>query len=158
MLNSWGWLLQSVGMQMRSLKIAFVLAPLVIASYVIGLPYGPKGVAFAYSAAMTIALVPIISWCIHGTIFTSKDILQTISRPFVSCIVASFITFFIRTYSSQWLSTLPILLLGAVVMFGSYILLLLFVMGQKAFYLELIRGMRGSASSKAKETIGSTVQ
>ena len=33
-------------------KMGLVIAPIMIAGYVIGLPYGPKGVALAYSAVM----------------------------------------------------------------------------------------------------------
>ena len=62
-INPTGWLIQSVGLQGRSLRIAFVIAPLVIAAYLIGLPYGPNGVAFAFSAAMTLWLVPHVFWC-----------------------------------------------------------------------------------------------
>ena len=43
------WFLQSIGLQERSLKIALVLSPLVICAYLIGLPYGPNGVALAFS-------------------------------------------------------------------------------------------------------------
>ena len=53
-INPLGWLLLSVGLQTRSLRVAMVIAPIVIVSYVIGLPYGPAGVAFAYSAGMTL--------------------------------------------------------------------------------------------------------
>jgi O-antigen/teichoic acid export membrane protein len=42
MINPLAWLLFSLGMVGRSLKVALVLAPLVIAGYVMGLPYGPK--------------------------------------------------------------------------------------------------------------------
>jgi PST family polysaccharide transporter len=48
-INPTGWLIQSVGLQGRSLRIAFVIAPLTIAAYLVGLPYGPNGVAFAFS-------------------------------------------------------------------------------------------------------------
>ena len=44
-INPLGWLLQSIGLQERSLKIAFVIAPLVCFAYLIGIPYGPNGVA-----------------------------------------------------------------------------------------------------------------
>ena len=42
-INPMGWLLFSIGLQVRSLKIALVIAPLVITAYVIGLPFGPSG-------------------------------------------------------------------------------------------------------------------
>jgi hypothetical protein len=52
--NPLGWLLSSIGLVGRTLKIALVLGPLMIVNYLLGLPFGPKGVAFAYSAAKTV--------------------------------------------------------------------------------------------------------
>jgi O-antigen/teichoic acid export membrane protein len=57
-INPLGWLLLAIGLQGRSLTIAMVSAPLVITAYVVGLPYGPSGVALAYSSAMTLWLIP----------------------------------------------------------------------------------------------------
>ena len=44
-INPLGCLMQASGRAMRSLKISFVIAPVVILGYLLGLPYGPKGVA-----------------------------------------------------------------------------------------------------------------
>jgi O-antigen/teichoic acid export membrane protein len=43
-INPPGWLLQSFGLHGQSLRVALVVAPLVIAACLIGLPYGLKGV------------------------------------------------------------------------------------------------------------------
>ena len=53
-INPLGWLIFSIGLVARGLKIAPVLAAMMIAGYAIALPYGPKGVAFAYSAVLTL--------------------------------------------------------------------------------------------------------
>src|SRR5271170_4997448 len=45
-INPLEWLMFSTGPGARSLKIALVFAPFMITGYLIGLPYGPKGVAF----------------------------------------------------------------------------------------------------------------
>ena len=88
-INPTGWFLQSVGLHVRSLRIALVIAPLVIAACVIGLPYGPTGVAFAYSAAMTLWLVPHVVWCFHNTAVSPSDLFLAIWRPFLASIVAA---------------------------------------------------------------------
>jgi PST family polysaccharide transporter len=49
-----GWLISSLGLVRRSLKIALVFTPLMILGCVLGLPYGAPGVAFAYSAVMVL--------------------------------------------------------------------------------------------------------
>ena len=86
-INPLGWLIYSIGLVARSLKIALVFAPIMITGYVIGLPYGPKGVAFAYSAVMTLWVIPFILWCVHGTVVSLRDILLTVSRPLASGIL-----------------------------------------------------------------------
>ena len=108
------WLLYSIGLQVRSLKIALVIAPLVITAYILGLPYGPSGVAFAYSAAMTLWLLPHIVWCLHGTMISPWDLFLAAGRPFLAGIVAAAFTFgaqivfqpfggaFVETCSRRW--------------------------------------------------------
>jgi PST family polysaccharide transporter len=47
----------SLGLIRRLLKMGLVIAPIMIVSCVVGLPYGPKGVAIAYSTVMTLWLL-----------------------------------------------------------------------------------------------------
>ena len=151
LINPFAWLLYSMGLVGRSLKIAFVIAPLVIAAYLVGLPYGPSGVALAYSAAMTLWVIPHIAWCVHGTTISLRDILRIVSRPFLSSIVAAAFAFGLQLYFGQLLSAFPRLVLGIGVMLVSYLWMLLYVMKQKAFYLDLLRGLRRGSSVDEKE-------
>ncbi|MEX0827833.1 MAG: oligosaccharide flippase family protein, partial [Haliea sp.] len=89
LINPFSWLLYSIGLQTRALKLALVIAPLVISAYVFGLPYGTTGVAIAYSAALTVWVVPHVIWTLHGTMISPWDLLSAISRPFLSSIVAA---------------------------------------------------------------------
>jgi PST family polysaccharide transporter len=142
LINPMWWLLASTGLLGRSLKIALVIAPLVIVAYIIGLPYGPTGVAFAYSAVMTLWLVPHIAWCIHGTMISLRDLLRVTRRPFLSAIAAATVAFTTQFFYGQSLSPFPRLLLGGGILLIVYLWMLLYVMGQKAFYLDLLRGLR----------------
>jgi len=153
MINPLGWLLISSGLQVRSLKLALVIAPLTITAYFLGLPYGPKGVAFAYSAAMTLWLVPHIIWCIHGTLITLRDLLFAIGKPFLSGVAAAVPAYGVLFFCGQSLSPFLRLLLGCSVMFVIYLLILLFVMGQKTFYLNLIRGLKKPSSTDLKVSV-----
>ena len=146
LINPIGWLIFSLGMVGRSLKATLVFAPLVICGYVIGLPYGPKGVAFGYSAVMTLWAVPLIMWGIHGTVVSFRDIVLAASRPLVSGVVATALAFGVQFVCGQSLSPLPRLILGAIVLLSAYVGMLLYVMGQKAFYLNLVRGLMGRPS------------
>jgi len=142
-INPLGWLLYSIGLQERSLKIALVIAALMIAACAVGLPYGPNGVAFAYSAAMTLWLAPHVVWCLHGTTISPRDLLVAASRPLLSSVIAAAPAFGAQVYCAELHSPLLRLALGSGVMFGVYVFVLLFIMGQKAFYLGLLKASTG---------------
>jgi len=141
LINPLAWLTFSLGMVGRNLKVVSVLAPLVIAGYAIGLPYGPKGVAFGYSAVMTLWAIPHIAWCVHGTMISLRDILSTAGRPLGSGIVAAALAFGVQFFWGQSLPPLPRLILGSAVLLASYVGMLFYVMGQKAVYWDLVRGL-----------------
>ena len=153
LINPLGWLLFSLGLVRRSLKIALVFAPLIIGGYVMGLPYGPKGVALAYSVVMTLWVVPHIVWCVHGTAVSFRDILLAVSRPLASGILAGGLAFGVRLICGQLLSPLPRLVLESGVLFVTFLWMLLFVAGQKSLYLDLLRGLKGPSSVKEKGVV-----
>jgi O-antigen/teichoic acid export membrane protein len=147
LLNPFSWQLLSTGKVGRLLKMALVIAPVVIAGYAFGLRYGPGGVAFGYSVALTLLIVPVIAWAKKGTVISSRDILQAVSRPFLSAIVAAAIAFGVKSVCGQSLSPFVRLMLGVGVLSGSYLFMLLYVMGQKRMYVELLRGLRRGPSA-----------
>jgi len=138
-----GWLTYSLGLVTRCLKISLVLAPLMITGYAIGLPYGPKGVAFAYSAVMLLWVIPHILWCVHGTPISFRDILQAVRPPLVSGILAGALAFGARLICGSFVP--PVLRLGleTSVLFAAFFGVLLFAGGQKSLYLDLLRGLKG---------------
>jgi PST family polysaccharide transporter len=147
--NPLSWLLSSIGLVGRNLKIALVIAPTMIAAYLIAVPYGPRGVAFAYSAVLTLWILPLIAWCVHGTVVAFRDILLTVSRPLLSSVVAGGLAFGLRLTYGQTQSPLPRLALESSVLLLTFLGILLFVAGQKTFYLNLLRGL--TKPSPAKE-------
>jgi len=143
MINPFSWLLFSIGLVGRSLKIALVLAPLVIVGYVVGLPHGPMGVAIGYSVAMALWVVPHIAWCVRGTVLSFWDVMRALSRPLLSGIVAGVLVCPLQLSYGQMLSPLSRLALGCIVFLAAYLGMLMYVMGQRTFYLDLLRGLRG---------------
>ena len=150
-INPLFWLLSSVGLVGRSLKMALVIAPLMIASYVIGLPYGPRGVALAYSIVMVLWVFPVISWSVYGTVVRFQDILLTITRPLACSLIAAVLAFVVQMACGQFLSPLLRLVLECTVLFVTFFGILLFVTGQKALYLDLIRGLRRPPAKEEKD-------
>jgi PST family polysaccharide transporter len=142
LINPLGWLLLALGLVGRSLRIGLILAPVVILGYVIGLHYGPTGVALGYSAAMTLWLVPHILWCVHGTPISFGDICVAVSRPLISALVAAAVAFGVQSvFGAQFAPVARLIMCGTVVL-GTYAGMLFYVMGEKAFYLGLLRGLK----------------
>ncbi|MGH9499081.1 MAG: oligosaccharide flippase family protein [Terriglobales bacterium] len=139
------WLVLSLGMVNRSLRVGLVYAPIVIAGCVAGLPYGPKGVAIGYSTVLTLWFIPHIAWCVHGTIVSLRDVLLTASRPLLCGLTGAAVAFGLQFSYETHLSALPRLVLGCAILFGVYIAMLLYVMRQKAFYLDLFKGLKGGS-------------
>ena len=139
--NPLSWFLFSIGRVGQLLKMGFVIAPIMIASYIAGLHYGPKGVAFSYSAVMTLWLIPLLLWALHDTIISARDVLVAASRPVASIIVATAVAVAARPFYAPLLSPWSRLVLESATVFVIFFGVLLFVTGQKAFYLGLIRGL-----------------
>ena len=148
MINPLGWLLLSTGLIGRSVRIVCVIAPLAITAYFIGLPYGPKGVALAYSTVMTLWVIPHILWCVHGTPVSFRDIVLAIHRPLLSGVVAAAFAVFAQFFWGHSLTPLLRLVFGGSLLLGVYLGMLFYVMGQKAFYLEVFRNLKRPSAEK----------
>jgi len=148
MINPFAWLLFATGKVGRSLKIAFVIAPLVIGGYVLGLPYGPKGVALGYSAAMALWLLPHIAWCVHGTAISFWDVIQTLGRPLIAGLAAAILPLAWTLSYGHAVSPLARLAIGTAVFLAVYLGILLFAMGQQTFYVDLFRGLYSRRSAE----------
>jgi O-antigen/teichoic acid export membrane protein len=139
LINPLGWLLWSSGGHVRSFKISLAISILVITGCLIGLPYGPRGVAAGFSAAMALWLVPHIFWCLHGMTITPSDLVRTASRPVLSACAAVALAYVAHAYLSDLKSPLLRLAAEGGVMTIAYAFTLLFVLGQKRFYFELLK-------------------
>jgi PST family polysaccharide transporter len=151
--NPLGWLLTAMGLVRRSLKMALVIAPLMIAGYVVALPYGPRGVAFAYSTLMLLWVVPVIAWSIHGTGIFFKDIVLALRWPMASSIVAGGLASLLPLFGGRLLSPLPRLLLESTLLLAVYLGMLLVIPGQRSFYLDILRGLKSPSPAKEKSLV-----
>ena len=109
--NPLGWLLNSLGLVERGLKIALVFAPFIIVGYVIGLPFGPSGVALAYSTVMALWVVPFVVWAVHGTVVSAADVFMALSRPLGASVVAALLALGTRFLYATILPVVPRLII-----------------------------------------------
>jgi len=147
--NPLAWLLDALGLVGRSLRIALAFTPFMVAGILAGLPFGLKGVAFAYTSAWVLWVVPVIAWAVHGTVISFRDIVMAAKQPLLSGFVAAALALAVRLSCGQWLTMLPRLVLEVTVLLGVYVAMLLYVMDQKSFYVDLFRKMSGRSSVNA---------
>ena len=139
MINPFAWLMLSTGKIGRSLKIACMIAAIVILGYTIGLQAGPRGVAAGYSAAMVLVVVPMIVWARNGTVISMGDVALAIIRPLASVAIASGATWLVMPDIASIHSVLLRLVVASTVLFGSYLFILMIILKQKAIYISLLR-------------------
>ncbi len=137
--NPLGWLLNSLGLVKRGLKIALVSAPIVMVSVAIGLPYGPKGVAIAYSAAMLLKAIPVTAWAVHGTPIGISDILGALRAPLASSLVAAGFAYAAHLHFGPMLAPLYRLIVDVTLFSAVYVGLLSLSTHQRSLYLDLLR-------------------
>jgi O-antigen/teichoic acid export membrane protein len=147
-LNPLGWLLSSLGLVGRGLKIALVLGPVMILGYAFGLHYGPPGVALAYSATMMLCVIPLIAWAVKGTVISVGDILMTVGRPLISSVIGALLALGAHIAFRNLLAALPLLVMECSILLGVFTGILFYVMGQKDFYLNLLQGFRQRSAVK----------
>jgi O-antigen/teichoic acid export membrane protein len=149
LINPAFWLIFSAGLMGRSLWMAVVIAVLVISAYAIGLPYGPKGVAAAYSTAMTLWLVPHLVWCLHGTVIRPVDLARAAGRPLAAGLAAALVCVGLQLSMGDSLSVVPRLTVGLTVLGITYAGILLIVFRQLAFYQDLLKTLSVRPASPA---------
>jgi O-antigen/teichoic acid export membrane protein len=155
--NPLGWLLNALGLVGRGLKIALAFGPLMIAGYIIGLRAGPTGVAIAYSAVMSISVIPLIIWAVHGTSISFWDVGTVVIRPLSSAAVASGLALGVRFLYGPSLSPLPRLVFTTAVLFVVYFVALLFFGDHKSVFVDLIRGLKQPVKTEEKPVLSNPV-
>jgi O-antigen/teichoic acid export membrane protein len=151
-MNPMGWLIYSLGLVRRSLAISLVFAPIMILGCVLGLRYGAAGVAFAYSAVMVLWMIPHVAWCVHGTPISVRDVGVAVARPLACGVIAGAVGWAIRLTCGDLLSPLPRLVAESGGLALTFFALLIFVAGQKALYVDLLRGLvRGRSVQSSAE-------
>jgi len=82
------WLFVSRGQSGRLLKRGLLISPFIVGSFVIGLPFGIKGVALSYSLTL-LAIQPwVFKMTFQGTNLTLQRLCRALFKPVSLCIVA----------------------------------------------------------------------
>lgn len=89
--NTVGWVYIAFGRTQRMIKWGLITTPIRIVSYIIGLPWGPVGVATAHAICTVVLVMPGLMYAYHNTPIRVSDVVNAIRRPvalsFVLCLV-----------------------------------------------------------------------
>lgn len=137
LINPLSWFLVATARTRRSIGIALLIPVVMICGVVAGMPYGPGGVALAYSASLLVLTAPVIAWATWRTAISSMDIVGAIKGPFFSAMAATAAGLPVNLLVDPMAPVPEVLITGAVVL-GVYSWMLLIVMGQKDQYASLL--------------------
>lgn len=145
--NPLGWLLNALGLVRRGVYIGLFSAPLMIAGVLIGLPYGPHGVALAYSTVMVLKVIPITIWALRGTGIRYREFVGALANPLAASVVAGGFAYAVHALTAPALSPVLRLMLDVGSFGVAYVAALLLIAGEKALYLDLFRALRTAPSA-----------
>ncbi len=91
LLESTVWLLVSRGQSQRLLKLMLIISPVIVASFVIGLPFGIKGVALSSSLVLLAMLPWILKFTFRGTDLTLQRVGWALLYPVSVCLAGVFL-------------------------------------------------------------------
>ncbi len=139
--NPFAWLMLASGQAGRSARISLVVTPVLILGYSVGLSDGPVGVAVGFSTTLAVCAMPVLMWAKRGTLITMLDILQSAKPALVSIVMGVVATLAVRPLIDRLDPGFVRLVLESGVLFGVYLVTLVFVMKQRSVYAGLLRDM-----------------
>jgi O-antigen/teichoic acid export membrane protein len=86
LIDSTNWLLLSRGQSARLLKMTLIALPVIVVSYIIGLPFGIKGVALSGSVVLVALSSWILKFAFRGTHLTLRRLGGAIACPISLCL------------------------------------------------------------------------
>jgi len=143
LIQSTAWLFVSRGESERLLRLMLTVSPLIIASFVIGLPFGIKGVALWYSLVLIAILPWILKYTFRGTSLTLQRLGRVIIYPISLCLVSvCFTELMLQIFSpDRALSKLLLIVLGFAIVY-SVSSLIPRIREEASLFKDLIKGLR----------------
>ena len=88
-MNATGWIYISLGRSSRMFAWSLMATPLIMISFLVGLPYGAAGVAFSYSCVMCVLTIPCLMFAAHGTPVRTLQMLRLTVLPIAAGVASA---------------------------------------------------------------------
>jgi O-antigen/teichoic acid export membrane protein len=92
-----GLVMLSHGFSKRYMQLTILTSIMVSVSFIAGVPFGIEGVAYAYTTANLLIMIPLIHYGFKGTPLTLKVILQAVKGPIIAAAFAGVVVYGVRT-------------------------------------------------------------
>lgn len=140
--NSVGWLYLPTGRTKAMFYFVLVSSSITVASFVIGLPWGPLGVAIAYSVAVWLLFVPGLHFAAATLPISLRDYWRALKQPVLATAFGMLVTFVVRNAFMVNFNPLLRLSLCSAVLMTVFISILLATQAQRRKYFEIIQSLR----------------
>jgi O-antigen/teichoic acid export membrane protein len=107
--NAIGWIFISLGQTGRMMKLFLITGPVVILSFIIGLPWGPLGVAISYTVCTYLLQIPCYIFAFRYSPLTIRDLIKSVWTPMMISLFIFGIVKLTRNYIVSWHPLLIIL-------------------------------------------------
>ena len=128
----------SSGRTDRQFKMTIAWTALILAAFVIGLKYGPEGVAAGFSAMSIVLALPVCLYAIQGTLIRLKDVAQVLVCPTIAISIPCVLGLMLRTRGVSWAPIAVRAIGGCGVVLLSYAFILLVVLRQWGSYRDML--------------------
>jgi PST family polysaccharide transporter len=132
------WLFLPLGRSDRQFRWIFFRTLYSLAAFAMGLPWGPLGVAAAYSIARSLMVVPELTYACAGTPVQLIDVGKALWRPAVASIGAALCVSLAHAWIPSAGHVATNLLIDMVVFTAMYLTLWLVLPGGRRFLVELL--------------------
>jgi PST family polysaccharide transporter len=137
-----GWVYISLGNTKRMLYWGLISVPVIVLSFLVGLPWGPIGVAVSYTiSSIFILMIPSLLFAFRHTPVSLVGFLKTISCPLTISMIIYFAVDLTRRYFNLY-SSIQVVLYSCVAGLFVFVLSLIFWPRARDEVLSLIRVMR----------------
>jgi PST family polysaccharide transporter len=151
-----GWTFVSLGRVDRNLRVVVVRAAATIAAFAAGLPWGPAGVALAYSVTLGGAVIPEMVYAFHGTPIVATDVLRALWRPVLASTLAAGAVLLSPVSLLPLQSTALLLLLKLVIFVAVYLCAVALLPGGRELLTSLLRPHRLLDNDEPAGAVAST--
>jgi PST family polysaccharide transporter len=114
-----GWIYTSLGQTRRMFFWVCMAAPIIVLSFLLGLPWGAIGVASSYALCNCILIVPLLAFALKYTPVTVRDVFSVISRPLAMSIAVGLAMSLARAHLVKFtlIVTIPVSIAVGVITF-----------------------------------------